>query len=188
MARINLLPWREELRKQYLKDFLGIIGLSVIITLAAMLGVHAHIEGMKDYQKKRNGMINKEIAKLNIVIKEIKDIEAKKNRMQEKIDTIYGLQLSRPEAVHLFEELAQTLPEGVFLTQFTQSGRSLAMSGLSQSNARISAYMREIESSTWLGNPRLDIIRGGEGAQGHSDQFNMRAKQIKPKAKNGGKS
>ena len=96
MARINLLPWREELRKQYLKEFLISIVVAILFTLIGLCGVHFFIEGMKDYQNRRNDILGKEVAHLNIKIKEIKDIESKKSRMLGKIEVIHGLQQSRP--------------------------------------------------------------------------------------------
>lgn len=189
MARINLLPWREELRKQYLKEFLASIGIAVVTTLIALCGVHFYIEGMKDYQNERNRILQREIAQLNVKIREIKDIETKKNQMLGKIEVIHKLQLSRPEIVHMFDELAKTLPEGVYLTQFVQSGKSLAMNGKSQSNARVSAYMRAIEASEWVQSPQLNIIKASSGQRGHTDDFKLRAKQgkkPKPQVKKGG--
>jgi type IV pilus assembly protein PilN len=183
MARINLLPWREELRKQYLNDFLKSIGIFVVFTLVVLLGVHMVIEGMKDYQNRRNKMLDKEIARLNITIKEIKNIETKKNKMLGKIDVIHKLQLSRPQIVHLFEDLAKTLPEGVYLNNVKQVKKALTMEGLSQSNARVSAYMRAIDASQWLRSPQLKVIKAGAGKGGHSDKFTMQAQQSRPKRK-----
>ncbi len=183
MARINLLPWREELRKQYLNDFLKSIAIFVVFTLVVLLGVHMVIEGMKDYQNRRNKMLDKEIARLNITIKEIKDIESKKNKMLGKIDVIHKLQLSRPQIVHLFEDIAKTLPEGVYLNNVKQVKQALTMEGLSQSNARVSAYMRAIDASQWLKSPQLKVIKAGAGKGGHSDKFTMRAQQSRPKKK-----
>ena len=189
MARINLLPWREELRKQYLKEFLASIGIAVVITLLALCFVHYFIEGMKDYQNERNKRLQGEIAQLNVKLREIKDIETKKNQMLGKIEIIHKLQLSRPEIVHLFDDLARTVPEGVYLTRFVQTGKSLTMDGLSQSNARISAYMRGIEASEWLQTPQLNIIQASDGQRGHTDKFILRAnqgKKPKPQVENGG--
>lgn len=181
MARINLLPWRDKLYKERLIEFLATFVSIVLITLIGMYGVHSYIEGMKDYQNRRNKILDKEIAKLNIKIREIQEMNTKKSRMLDKIDIIYELQRSRPEVVHLFEELASTLPEGVFLTSFKQSGNALSIHGKSQSNAQISAYIRAIDASEWLHNPQLNIINVNLGQGGYSDQFLMRASQSRPK-------
>jgi len=162
MAKINLLPWREDLRKQQQQDFLVGIGLAVIGTLLILGGVHMYMEGLKDYQSMRNQMLQSEIQVLNKKIKEIRDIEQKKNKLLTKIEVIQQLQESRPQIVHLFDELPRTAPEGVYLTKFNQAGNNLTFIGKAQSNARVSAYMRAIEMSPWLTAPRLNVIQGKE--------------------------
>lgn len=159
MARINLLPWREELRKQRQQAFFISIGLAALITLGILFLVHLQIEAMINYQKLRNKMLEDQIAILNVKIKEIKDIENKKGQLLAKIDLIQRLQESRPEIVHLFDEVAKTAPEGVFLTKFNQTGSRLVFNGKAKSNARVSAYMRAIDTSPWLKNPKLNVIR-----------------------------
>jgi type IV pilus assembly protein PilN len=86
MTKINLLPWREELRRQKKQDFITAIGLSVLATIAILGMVHFYIEGLKDYQERRNKMLQDEIALLDKKIKEIKDIEEKKHKLLAKID------------------------------------------------------------------------------------------------------
>jgi len=159
MAKINLLPWREERRKQKQKDFFNAIALSVLVGIVILSLVHTYIEGLKTYQEQRNQMLQNEIALLDKKIVEIKDIEEKKRKLLAKIDLIQKLQESRPEIVHLFEEIPKTTPDGVFLTKFTQTGSELVFEGKSQSNARISAFMRAIESSPWLQTPTLNVIK-----------------------------
>ena len=159
MARINLLPWREELRKQQQQEFVVAIGFSVLVTAALLGCVHMYLQGLQDYQDQRNKIILDEIAILDTKIKEIKDIEEKKNKLLTKIDVIQELQESRPEIVHLFDELSTTAPEGIYLTKFSQSGNGLTMNGKAQSNARVSAYMRAIDASPWLKTPRLNVIQ-----------------------------
>ena len=114
MVKINLLPWREELRQQKQRDFLIAIGLGIGLTLAIMAAVHMHIEGLKDYQNARNQLLQTEITAVDQKIAEIKEIEDKKNKLLVKIQLIQNLQESRPQIVHLFDELARSTPEGVF--------------------------------------------------------------------------
>ncbi len=160
MVRINLLPWREERRQQRQKDFISAIGLSIALVLAIFAAVHMHIEGFKDFQNIRNQTLLSEIAVLDNKITEIKEIEGKKNKLLVKIDLIQGLQESRPQIVHLFDEIAKRTPDGVYLTALRQAGKSLTLQGKAQSNARVSAFMREVENSDWLASPKLEIIRG----------------------------
>ncbi len=178
MAKINLLPWREELRAQKKQDFINAIGVAVLFTVLIFGGVHLYIEGLKAYQEQRNKIIQDEIALLDIKIAQIKTIEEQKAKLLTKIDLIQKLQESRPEIVHLFDELPKVTPDGVFLTTFTQKGGDLTFQGKSQSNARVSAFMRAIEASSWLKAPALDVIQSASkvGPDQLSD-FTMHAKQ-----------
>lgn len=159
MAKINLLPWREELRRQKKKDFLNAMALSVLLTLFLLGLVHTYIDGLKVYQEQRNKMLQSEIALLDKKIAAIDSIEEKKRKLLAKINLIQKLQESRPEIVHLFDEIPRVTPDGVFLTKFTQAADDLKFEGKSQSNARVSAFMRAIEASKWLQMPTLDIIK-----------------------------
>lgn len=182
MANINLLPWREELRKQQQEDFMVGIGIAVLITCAILFAVYLYIEGLKEYQQSRNQMIKDHITAVDRKIREIRDIEAKKNKLLTKIDIIQKLQESRPEIVHLFDEVPNSTPDGVFLTKFVQSGTSLSFSGKAQSNARVSAYMRAIDKSLWLHSPKLSVIKGKGDKKGLLNDFSMTAEQGKKKA------
>ncbi len=188
MAKINLLPWREEQRKQKKQSFLTALGLSAIATLGILGLVHANINGQKEYQEHRNKMLQDEIALLDLKIVEIKSIEDKKRKLLAKIDLIQKLQESRPEIVHLFDEIPKSTPDGVFLTKITQTGADLIFDGKSQSNARVSAFMRAIETSPWLELPTLNVIQSPEKTDPDElSDFTLHAKQGKdtPEAENG---
>lgn len=159
MARINLLPWRQELKEQQQKEFLIAGGVAIAATIFLVIGVHVYINNLKEHQERRNRMVKDEIAIVDKKIKKIKDIESKKNKLLTKIEVIQKLQESRPEVVHLFHEVAEKLPEGVFLTKFDQTGATLKFNGKAQSNARVSAFMRAIDASEWMQKPQLNVIR-----------------------------
>jgi len=192
MARINLLPWRAEIRKQKQKDFIAAILLGVSLTIALMLLVHVNIAARMDYQGERNHYLESEIATLDGRIKEIQELEAKKKRLLAKMEVIQQLQASRPEVVHLFDELGRTIPEGVYLSDLTQADKSITVNGMAQSNARVSAYMRNLESSVWLKSPVLNIIEtklesgsGKDAKKERQNKFTLQVKQAsdKPDAK-----
>jgi len=179
MARINLLPWREQRRKQQQQDFLMAIGLAVALTCTVLFAVYMHIEGEKEYQQQRNQRLQNEINVLNRKIKEIRDIEARKDKLLTKIELIQKLQESRPEVVHLFDELPKITPDGVYLTKFEQKGNKLFFAGKAQSNARVSAFMRAIEHSPWMHTPKLNVIKGQGTKAESSNDFTMTAIQGK---------
>ncbi len=178
MARINLLPWREELRAQKKQDFLNALGAAVLCTMLVFGGVHLYINGLQKYQEQRNKILQDEIALLDVKITEISSIEEKKSKLLSKIELIQKLQESRPEIVHLFDELPKATPDGVFLTKFTQAGADLTFEGKSQSNARVSTFMKAIETSSWLQTPKLDVIQSPDKAKSEQlSDFTMHVKQ-----------
>ncbi len=185
MARINLLPWRAEIRKQKQKDFISAILLGVSLTIALMLLVHFNIASRIDYQGERNRYLDSEIAILDKRIKEIQDLEAKKRRLLARMEVIQQLQASRPEIVHLFEELGGTVPEGIYLSDLTQADRNITVNGMAQSNARVSTYMRNLESSAWLKSPVLNIIEAKadpkDTKKQHPNKFTLQVKQANDK-------
>lgn len=158
MSGINLLPWRAERRKQRQKEFFSLVGLALFLTVAILFFVHSHIDSLTSHQEGRNRYLQSELDLLDKKIQEIEDLEGKKKRLLAKMDIIQQLQSSRPEIVHLFDELSRTIPEGVYLIDLTQTEKGLQMNGIAQSNARVSAYMRNLEASRWLKEPQLSII------------------------------
>ena len=178
MVRINLLPWREELRAQKKQDFINALGAAVVFTMIILGGVHLYINGLQEHQEQRNKMLQDEIALLDKKIAEISSIEEKKSKLLSKIELIQKLQESRPEIVHLFDELPKNTPDGVFLTKFTQIGADLTFEGKSQSNARVSTFMKAIEASSWLQTPKLDVIQSPDKTKSEQlSNFTMHAKQ-----------
>lgn len=158
MARINLLPWREAERKRR-KQELGIAtGLALGAVLAIGFGLKLQIDAMIAAQEARNAFLTAQIAELDQRIKEIDKLEEQKANLLARMNVIQQLQESRPEVVHLFDELVRAVPDGVFLTRMTQSGGGVVVEGRAQSNARVSAFMRNIQSSLWIDNPNLLLI------------------------------
>jgi type IV pilus assembly protein PilN len=189
MAKINLLPWREELFKRKQKDFFNAIVLSVLVGIIIFGLLHAYIAGLEAYQEQRNQMLLNEIAELNKKIIAINSIEEKKKKLLAKIDLIQKLQESRPQIVHLFDEIPKVTPDGVFLTKLTQTGSGLIFEGKSQSNARVSAFMRAIEASPWLQTPKLTVIQSDLQASGKTNtqqlsNFTLHAEQEMQNVKN----
>ncbi len=192
MARINLLPWRENLRKKKQRDF-GVAALtSVLIVGLGCAGVYFYIDSQIEFQNKRNAYLKQEIAAMDRKIKEIKELEKTKARLIARMNVIQELQGSRPQVVHLFDEVVNTIPEGAHLTQFKQKGNKLTLTGLAQSNARISSYMRNIDHSGWVDKPVLQVIsnKGGKGNKQQVgaglSQFTLNAIEMPPKKQEGG--
>ncbi len=159
MTRINLLPWREERFKNRQQNFANTFLLSFLTGIILIVLIHTYLKASNDYQASRNQIISKEIAAVDQKIIDIKRIEEKTNSLLTKINVIEKLQTSRPEIVHLVNEIPKLIPEGVYLTKFSQTGTDLLFEGKSQSNNKISTFMRAIQASSWLQTPKLKIIQ-----------------------------
>lgn len=158
MAHINLLPWREAERQRKKKAFFTAIGGSVLVAGLIVGAVHMYVAGMIDYQVSRNQMLEKEIKIVEGRIKEIRDLERQKEQLIARMRVIEQLQSNRPEIVHLFDELAKLVPEGLYITELKQNGKNITIEGKAQSNARVSALMRRLEASAWFSDPKLNVI------------------------------
>jgi len=180
MARINLLPWREDRRKDQQKQFLSVLVLSVILVGLIIVVIHLQIARAVGVQNSRNDFLNKEIVKVEEQIKEINNLARERKRLQDRIDIIQQLQRNRPEIVHLFDEISKVLPDGVYLTKLVQKGRGLEIEGVAQSNARVSAFMRNLDSSAWLTDPALKIIESDKKADSTDGarKFKLNIKQV----------
>ena len=159
MSRINLLPWRDELRKRREKEFIITAVIAALLMGGVVLGVDLHYESRIAYQNQRNSFIETEIAALDNKIGEIENLKKERDRLIARTKVIQNLQAGRPEIVHVFDELVSTLPDGVYYTRVSQSGRSLNLQGVAQSNARVSSLMRSLDASTWFENPSLVEIK-----------------------------
>src|SRR5688572_10525903 len=158
MPRINLLPWRDEERKERkLKFLVALGGAAVAACLTAFVG-YLMMESMVSAQEQRNAMLKEEIAELDKKIEKINSLEADKARFIARMEVIEKLQRSRPEIVHVFDEIAKQIPDGVYLTEITQNGPRLKFTGVAQSSTRVSAFMRNIDASSYLKNPDLEVV------------------------------
>lgn len=170
MARINLLPWRAERRKQRQKDFVTMLGGALIGGVALVFLASTYYDGQIDGQTGRNDFLKSRISEVEVQIKEIDDLESRKASLLQRKQVIEDLQAARSQNVSLFEELVRTIPDGVKLVTIKQNGSELTLSGRSQSESRVSAYMRNLEASGLITNPKLSIIRAGEAAATTSRQ------------------
>jgi type IV pilus assembly protein PilN len=116
------------------------------------------LDSMIDAQEERNNLLSNEIRLLDVRIKEVRELEATKADLLARMGVIQELQQSRPEIVHLFDAVVNAIPEGVYLTRLTQTGSQIVVEGRAQSNARVSAFMRNIDAAQWINDPVLLLI------------------------------
>ena len=178
MARINLLPWRQEERKEKQRQFLTILGLSAFMMLLLLVAVHLQYGRMLSTQNSRNTFLESHISDVEKELKEIQDLEKEKSRLLARMKIIQQLQQNRPEIVRMFDEIVRTIPEGVHLKLLAQSGRALKLEGYAQSNARVSSFMRNIDAAKSLDNPTLQIIETDTKSEDKSRAFVLSAKQV----------
>lgn len=180
--RINLLPHREQRRALQQKAFVALVVGSAIAGLVAVLIGHVIITGLKDHQDQRNAFLKAEIAKLDAQIKEIAQLKEKTNALLARKQVVEELQVNRAEVVHLFDELARQLPEGMYMKSLKQQGNKLTVSGYAQSSARVSMLMRNIENSSWLSAPRLIEVKVASQNKMRVNEFSLEATQKVPVA------
>lgn len=182
MARINLLPWRAERRKQRQKEFsilLGLSALGAVLLSFLMVGYYnAQISG----QSERNQYLTDQIAQVQKQIDEIKLLDEKKAKLLARKEIIEKLQANRSQMVHLFDSLVRTIPDGVILTSIKQDEDTLTLEGRAQSNARVSTYMRNLESSGWMTKPDLSIIEAKGEDKALPNMFKLSVKLSNPNA------
>ena len=179
MPRINLLPWREAERKRKRQEFgVGAIGALILAGVIA-LAVNWQMGAAVDTQIERNQYLKNQIAELDKQITEILALEEQKERLKARIQVIEQLGRSRPEVVHVMDQLVRTIPDGVYLTSLKQTDRKLQIKGVAQSSTRVAAYMRNIDASEWLADPSLDILET-KGSTEAGSEFTLNANQKNP--------
>ena len=182
MARINLLPWRAERRKQRQKEFGVMLGMAALAGLLLWFLFNMYYNAQISGQKERNQFLEQEIAEVDKKIVEIEALDRQKARLLARKDVIEQLQANRSQMVHLFDSLVRTIPDGVILTGIKQEGEKLTLEGRSQSNSRVSTYMRNLEGSGWMTKPDLSIIEARDGVAGLPYAFTLSVQLANPNA------
>ncbi len=183
MARINLLPWREEKRKERQRQFMSSLVLIAILGVVIVFFAGFIFDQKISHQVSRNQMVQNEINALEVRIKRIDELERTRARLISRKQVIESLQASRSTTVELLDKLAKTIPVGVTLTTIRQQGNDLVLVGTSQSNARVSAYLRELETNDLFLNPQLDFVRTSTRPATPTEQyeFSIKVNLRKPK-------
>lgn len=184
MARINLLPWRENLRQERQRNFMyALAGTAVAAVLLVFLG--SYMVGRQiNAQEDRNQYLRTEIRSIERDIQQIERLEETRDNLLARKNVIEQLQENRSMMVHLFNYLARTVPDGLRLTSVHQRGEDLILEGRSQSETRVSDYMRNIEAAEWMHDPRLTIIEATdeEDIQAQPFEFELRTRVASPRA------
>ena len=179
---INLLPWREQRRKDQQRQFLISAVGAVIVAFGGIFLANSYIQTHIDRQNARNSRIEQENKMLDAQIVEIRDLQRLRQNLIDRMRVIEQLQDQRTISVHLFDELINTLPDGITLVAMRQDGEQILLDGQAQSNARVSSYMKNLDGSSWFHAPQLVVIETKEGKNGRFAQFSLRAQLTRPGA------
>ena len=177
MPRINLLPWRDAQRKERKLAFLVALGVAAVAAGVTSVAAYLLYGSMIEAQQRRNNELRVAIKTLDKEIEEINSLETAKQKFIARMEIIEKLQRSRPEIVHVFDEIVRTLPEGVYLTAVKQNGVRVKFEGIAQSSTRVSTFMRNIDGSQWLRNPELEVVQTTKGS-GPGSSFTLTADQV----------
>jgi type IV pilus assembly protein PilN len=177
MPRINLLPWREQERKERKLAFFVALGVSAVAAVLVAGAGYVMFNSMISSQERRNEQLRTEIKAVDRQIEQINDLESQKQRFISRMQVIEKLQRSRSEEVHLFDEVTKTMPDGTYLTSIKQNGRKLKFEGVAQSSTRVSTLMRNISASQWMKDPELEVVESKSGST-VGDSFVLDASQV----------
>jgi type IV pilus assembly protein PilN len=176
MPRINLLPWREGQRKERKLAFAVAMGIAGVAACVTAFFAYLMMGSMIQAQVRRNDQLRTEIKAVDKQIEEINNLENAKQKFIARMKIIEQLQRSRPEIVHVFDEIVRTLPDGVYLTSVKQNAAKLKFEGVAQSSTRVSSFMRNIDGSDWLKNPELEVVQTAKSNPGSS--FTLTADEV----------
>ena len=173
MIRVNLLPHREERRKKQQQQFFIMAGITVAIGAVIWGSVHTYLSDRIDTQISRNRILTEEIAKLDKQIAEIKTLQDQIAALLARKRVVESLQSNRAQAVQLLDQLVRQLPDGVYLRGIKQTGQRVTINGVTQSQARVSTLMRNIDASPVLEKPGLVEIRAIQQGALRANEFTL---------------
>jgi type IV pilus assembly protein PilN len=192
MAKINLLPWRQAYREEKKREFVTILfGVAMLSALCAYIWV-ASVESAIENQNSRNSLLEGEIAKLELQVKEIAEIKKIRADLLARIKVIQDLEGTRPVIVRYFDDFVRTIPDGVFITSMERKGDLIILGGVAESYNRISAFLRKLDESDWFADTKLSSVKAApmEGEQANSFEMTVNTSaplELKEDPSSGGK-
>lgn len=180
MAKINLRPWREELRAEKQQQFIVMIVGAVVIAAGLAFLWNSDMDSRISYQQSRNAYIETAMKELDKQIREIENLKHQREELLSRMRVIQDLQGKRPVIVRVFDELVRTLPDGLFYKSLKKNGEQIDIVGMAESNSRISALMRRFEESDWFTDPNLANVSAADSSRAGYSQFNLSVKQKTP--------
>ncbi len=187
MAKINLLPWREEYRLEKKKEFYTqLFGLGVLVGLSLLLW-YSSVENAIERQNQRNKLIEDEIVLLDGQVKEIQELKKKRAELISRMKVIQDLQGTRPTIVRYFDELVRSVPDGIFINSLVRTGDFISIEGITESTNRVSTFMRQLDESPWFAEPNLKYQTKEAKFGEQAAKFSLQLKTVLPADKDGKK-
>jgi type IV pilus assembly protein PilN len=177
MANINLLPWRDAQRSERNRETLIMCVAIWIVACLVVFGAKLFMDSRIEHQQARNAFVQSEINALSKVIREIETLKDKRDALLARMDVIQNLQKNRSQIVHVFDDLSKKLPKGVFYEAIGKKDKIFRIAGRAQSNGRVSALMRSLDSSDWFDNATLDVVNVDDQNGTLISKFNMQVKE-----------
>ncbi len=179
MIKINLLDWREVQRQQRQKQFFTALVGTLVAGAAVAYGINAKVQGDISHQIARNNLLKQESKAMDKQIEEIKQLEKVKADLLARMRIIEELQRSRTRIVHFFDEVVATTPPGLYITRLAQSGKNTQITGVAESNGRVSSYIRNLDNSPWFDQARLIVIETQEKSRRKYNDFQLQFTEAK---------
>lgn len=178
MTKINLLDWRAKRRELRKQRFTALMGVGALVGIAVFGLAYFVMSNALGEQNDRNAYLKQQIVEVDQKIKEIEELEKVKSNLLARMRVIEELQASRSATVHFFDEIVNTLPDGVTVTVIKQSGASVTVEGAAESNGRVSTYMKNLEASPWFEDPKLVVIKTSETGAARRSDFTLQVKNL----------
>jgi type IV pilus assembly protein PilN len=187
MPHINLLPWREDLRRERQRQFINVAAGAAVVMVGIIILAHLRVAGMITEQDNRNKFLSDQIVQIDKAITEIKGLEKEKTALLARMKIIQELQGSRPEIVHIFDEIAKAIPAKAYLLAVSRKASVINLEGVADSNDYVSELMRNLNDSPYFKNPRLSVIESDKKAYPGASWFKLTVSQETPEIAEAGK-
>lgn len=181
VAKINLLPWREEFRQEKKVEFFKIGAVVLVASLLAVGLWDRVVNAQMDAQRSRNQVLENKISELETKVKEIAELKQRRQELLDRMTVIQALQANRPEIVRIFDEFAASVPEGVYFSSLRRAGSDVSLTGYAESNNRVSALMRNLDQSYKFSDPNLTKVLADDQLGEQANTFDMKVKVTEPK-------
>ena len=159
MARINLLPWRQEERERRNKEFITLVVAVTLFTLLAAFATWSYFNNELEEQLDANTLVEQENARLDAVLTEIDGLEQRREDIISRMQVIQDLQGRRPVPVRMWDDLAKAIPPALYLTNLKREGDVLTLTGLADNPNIVSSLIRNLDNSKWMDNSAVSNIQ-----------------------------